>query len=222
MLAYAVAKSQSKTPEKFGTGIIDGVVASETSNNASVGGAFLPLLTLGIPGDTVTAMLLGGFMIHGVTPGPLLLTSHGNLVYAIFAALIIAHFVMLIVEFWGLRIFIKALDIPKYILLPIIISLCVVGAFGLNNDLTDVWSLLIFGLLGFGLEKLGYPLAPLILGFILGPMVETNLRRGLMHTGGDFMPFFAQPIAALFFALTALSVGWIIYQGYRKKSPAGV
>jgi len=222
LLAYAVAKSQSKTPEKFGTGIIDGVVASETANNATVGGAFLPLLTLGIPGDTVTAMLLGGFMIHGVTPGPLLLTSHGNLVYAIFAALIIAHVAMLVVEFWGLRIFIKALDIPKHILLPIIISLCVVGAFGLNNDMTDVWSLLLFGLLGFGLEKQCYPLAPLILGFILGPMVETNLRRGLMHTGGDFMPFFAQPIAALFFALTALSVVWIFYQGYKKDSKSCV
>lgn len=216
LLAYAVAKSQSSHPEKFGTGIIDGVVASETSNNASVGGAFLPLLTLGIPGDTVTAMLLGGFMIHGVTPGPLLLTSHGHLVYAIFAALIIAHFVMLVVEFWGLRIFVKALDIPKYILLPIIISLCVVGAYGLNNNITDVWSLLIFGLLGYMLEKGGYPLAPLILGFILGPMVETNLRRGLMHTGGDFMPFLAQPIAATFFALTAVSVAWIAYQQLKK------
>lgn len=220
LLAYAVAKSQSKTPEKFGTGVIDGIVASETSNNAAVGGAFLPLLTLGIPGDTVTAMLLGGFMIHGVTPGPLLLTSHGHLVYAIFAALIIAHFVMLIVEFWGLRIFVKALDIPKHILLPIIISLCVVGAYGLNNDMTDVWSLLLFGLLGFGLEKQGYPLAPLILGFILGPMVETNLRRGLMHTGGDFMPFLFQPIAALFFALTILSVTWILYKGHKKSSPS--
>lgn len=218
LLAYAVAKSQSKNPEKFGTGVIDGVVASETSNNASVGGAFLPLLTLGIPGDTVTAMLLGGFMIHGVSPGPLLLTSHGHLVYAIFAALIVAHVVMLIVEFWGIRIFVKALDVPKYILLPVIIALCVVGAFGLNNNITDVWSLLLFGVLGYMLEKFGYPLSPLILGFILGPMVETNLRRGLMHTGGDFLPFFSQPIAALFFALTALSVSWIAYQQYKKSA----
>lgn len=218
LLAYAVAKSQSKHPEKFGTGVMDGLVASETANNATVGGAFLPLLTLGIPGDTVTAMLLGGFMIHGVTPGPLLLTSHGKLVYAIFAALIIAHVVMLVVEFWGLRIFVKALDVPKHILLPIIIALCVVGAYGLNNTMGDVWGLLLFGVLGYGLDKLGYPLAPLILGFILGPMVETNLRRGLMHTGGDFMPFFAQPIAALFFAITALSVCWIGYQQYKKTS----
>lgn len=216
LLAYAVAKSQSKNPEKFGTGVIDGVVASETANNATVGGAFLPLLTLGIPGDTVTAMLLGGFIIHGVTPGPLLLTSNPALVYAIFAALIVAHFLMLVTEFWGLRIFIKALDIPKHILLPIIISLCVVGAFGLNNSMSDVWGLLLFGLLGYALDKFNYPLSPLILGFILGPMVETNLRRGLMHTSGDFLPFLSQPIAAVFFALTVLSTGWIAYQQYKK------
>ena len=216
LLAYAVAKSQSKQPERFGTGVMDGIVASESANNATVGGAFLPLLTLGIPGDTVTAMLIGGFMIHGVTPGPLLMTSNAALVYSIFAALIIAHVMMLVVEFWGLRIFIKALYIPKHILLPIIICLCVVGAFGLNNSISDVWGLLLFGVLGYALEKFGYPLSPLILGFILGPMAETNLRRGLMHTQGNFLPFLQQPIAVLFFIMTAVSVGIIAYQQYKK------
>jgi putative tricarboxylic transport membrane protein len=117
-----VAKKSSKHPEKFGTGVVDGIVASETANNASVGGALVPLLTMGIPGDTVTAMLLGGLMIHGLTPGPLLFTSSADIVYGIFAALIVANFIMLILEYYGIRLFVRLLRIPKMYLLPVIIA----------------------------------------------------------------------------------------------------
>ena len=210
LLSYMAAKNSSKYPEKFGTGIIDGVIASEAANNASIGGAFVPLLTLGIPGDTVTAMLLGGFMIHGIVPGPLLFQSNGDLVYGIFVALLVANFVMLAMEYYGLRIFVKLLKIPKCYLLPVILALCVVGAFGLNNRVFDVWTILIFGLLGYGLDRFGYPLVPMILGFILGPMVETSLRRGLMISQGSFVPFLTRPIsafllvAAVLYAVTAI------------------
>src|SRR5690606_12952314 len=129
IVAYIVAKNRSKYPEKFGKGVLDGVVASETANNASIGGAMAPLLTLGIPGDAVTASMLGGFMIQGIQPGPLLFISQGALVYTIFVALVVSTVMMLICEFYGLRIFIKLLAIPKHILLPIILVLCVVGAF---------------------------------------------------------------------------------------------
>ncbi|WHH57630.1 tripartite tricarboxylate transporter permease [Petroclostridium sp. X23] len=206
IIAYLTAKNQSKYPEKFGTGIIDGIVASETSNNASVGGALIPLLTLGIPGDTVTAMLLGGLMIHGLTPGPLLFQTSGEIVYGIFAALIIANVMMLIMEFFGMRLFVRLLSIPKHILLPVIISLCVVGSFGLNNRVFDVWSLFLFGLLGYVLDKFKYPLPPIILGFILGPIAETNLRRGLMMSNGSFLPFVTKPIAAIFLAIAVFSI----------------
>jgi putative tricarboxylic transport membrane protein len=208
ILAYIVAKKSSKHPEKFGTGVIDGIVASETANNASVGGALVPLLTMGIPGDTVTAMLLGGLMIHGLTPGPLLFTSSADIVYGIFAALIVANLIMLILEYYGIRLFVRLLRIPKMYLLPIIIALCVVGSFGLNNRVFDAWSLLLFGALGFALERFGFPLSPVILGFILGPIVETNLRRGLMLTKGDFTPFLTKPIAAVFLLI---AVGSIVY-----------
>jgi len=200
LLAYMAAKNSSKQPEKFGTGIIDGIVASESANNASIGGAFIPLLTLGIPGDTVTAMLLGGFMIHGIVPGPLLFQSNGELVYGIFVALLVANVVMLAMEYFGLRIFVRLLRIPKHYLLPVILAMCVVGAYGLNNRVFDVWTILAFGVLGYVLDKFGYPFVPLILGFILGPMAETNLRRGLMTSRGSVLPFLTRPISGLFLA----------------------
>lgn len=206
LIAYATAKNQSKHPEKFGTGILDGVVASETSNNASIGGALVPLLTLGIPGDTVTAMLIGGLMIHGITPGPLLFVNSAELVYSIFAALIIANFAMIIMEYYGLRVFVKLLSIPKHILLPIILALCAVGAYGLNNRLFDVWTMVIFGVIGYALEKFGFSLPPIILGFILEPIIEVNLMRGLMSSKGSFLPFLTRPISAVFLIIALATV----------------
>lgn len=206
IIAYITAKKQSKYPEKFGTGIMDGIVASETANNASVGGALIPLLTMGIPGDTVTALMLGGFMIHGIQPGPMLFKTSGNLIYAIFASLIIANCIMLLVEFFGIRVFVKLLSIPKNILLPVIVSLCVVGAFASNNRVFDVYSMIFFGLVGFILTKAKFPLPPVILGFILASIMETNLRRGLMLSNGDFIPFLTRPIAFAFLLIAFISI----------------
>ena len=158
-----------------------------------------------MPGDTVTAMLLGGFMIHGITPGPLLFQNNSVFVYGIFASLIVANILMTVTDFLGLRGFVRILRIPKYYLLPIILALCVVGAYVLNNRVFDVATILIFGLIGYGMEKFGYPLPPIILGFILGPMVEVNLRRGLMYTNGNFLPFLTSPIAALFLIIAVWS-----------------
>ncbi len=204
IVAYGTAQKQSKHPEKFGTGIIDGIVASETSNNASTGGALVPLMTLGIPGDNTTAIILAGFMIHGITPGPLLFATDGLLVYGVFAALIFANIFMLISEFAGMRFIIRILSIPKHILLPVVGAMCVIGSYGLNNRLFDVWTMLIFGLLGYFLNKLKLPAPPLLLGFILGPIVEVNLRRGLMRSQGDFSPFVTEPISAVILLFTLL------------------
>jgi putative tricarboxylic transport membrane protein len=215
IVSYIVAKKRSKYPEKFGTGAIDGVVASETANNAGIGGAMIPLLTLGIPGDAVTAVMLGGFMIHGIQPGPLLFTTQGVLVYTIFSALILSTFMMLICEFYGLRIFVKLLAVPKHILLPIILVLCVVGAFGLGNRLFDIWTILLFGMIGYGFVKFGIPQPPFIIGFILGPMAEVNLRRGLMLSDGDFTGFLTSPISGTFLVLSAASIVWHIFQAWR-------
>lgn len=217
IVSYITAKRQSKNPKKFGTGVDEGVVASESSNNAAVGGALVPLISLGIPGDTVTAMLLGGLVIHGLQPGPLLLEQNGPIVYGIFAALIIANIFMLIFLYTGMRGFVKLLSIPKHYLYPIIIALCVVGAFGVNNRLFDAYALLFFGVIGYIMIKTKFPLTPLILGFILGPILETNLRRGLQLTGGDFIPFLTSPIAAIFYIIAATSIFFSIYKSRKEE-----
>lgn len=215
IISYIVAKKRSKTPEKFGKGTIEGVVASETANNAGIGGAMIPLLTLGIPGDAVTAILLGGLMIHGIQPGPMLFLTQGPLVYTIFAALMLSAVMMLILEFWGLRIFIRLLAIPKHILLPVILVLCAVGAFGLASRVFDIWTILGFGVLGYAFVKAGIPTAPFIIGFILGPMAETSFRRGLQLSRGDFTGFLTNPISGTFLALAVLSIGWQLYGEWR-------
>ena len=206
LIAYATARNSSKYPEKFGTGVIDGVIASETANNAGVGGALIPLMTLGIPGDAVTAMLLGGLMLHGISPGPMLFKTNGTLVYGIFAAVIIATILMYIVELAGMRIFVRVLMVPRYILLPVIMILCCVGTYGANNRIFDVATVLVFGIIGFLLLRFGFSLSPVILGFILERVIETNLIRGLMFSKGSFLPFLTSPIAAVFLCVTLLSI----------------
>ena len=218
VVAYGVAKKQSKYPEKFGTGVIDGIVASETANNASTGGALVPLMTLGIPGDNTTAILLAGFMVHGITPGPLLFENNGVLVYGIFTALVLANIFMIISEFGGMRLFVKVLAVPKHILLPIVITLCVIGSYGLNNRMFDVWTMLFFGVLGFGMKKFDIPSTPLLLGAILGPIIETELRRGLMRSRGSFLPFFTEPISGAILIITILIVLYSALKTFRKAS----
>lgn len=220
LLAYATAKNQSKYPEKFGTGIIDGVVASETANNASVGGALIPLLSLGIPGDVVTAILLGGLTLHGLTPGPLLFKDHPDVVYSVFVALFIANFMMLFLEYFGMRLFVRVLKVPKNILLSCVMALCAIGSFGVNNRSFDVITIFFFGLLGYAFSKVGIPTTPFILGFVLGEMVETNLRRGMMMSMGDVTPLFTRPICVVFLLLAVFSIARAVMVRMRKKKAA--
>lgn len=205
-MSYAYVKKRSKYPEKFGTGIIDGIVASETSNNAAVGGALIIMLTLGIPGDNATAMILAGFLVHGIAPGPLLFITSGELVYALFAAFILANTIMLICEMAGLNIFVKLLSVPKNFLLPIVIVFCFVGSFSANNQIFDVGVMVAFGFIGYVLQKYKFPLSPLVVGFILAPLLEENLRRSLMRSEGSLMPILTSPISAAFLVLTLVMV----------------
>ncbi len=210
IIAYSVVKNHSKYPEKFGTGVVDGIIASESSNNASTGGAMVPLLTLGLPGDNTTALIMAGFMIHGITPGPLLFRTQAALVYGIFTALLIANIMMLIVEFLGIRVFIRILSVPKNILLPIVLAFCVVGAYANNNRVFDVIAMMFFGILGYLMKKVNLPTAPTILAFILCPTVETNLRRGLMKSQGSFIPFLTAPISLLFLIIAVVALAFSI------------
>ncbi|MCL2569455.1 MAG: tripartite tricarboxylate transporter permease [Oscillospiraceae bacterium] len=220
LLAYSLAKSSSKYPEKFGTGIMDGVVATESSNSAAIGGAMVPLMTLGIPGDMATAILLGGFMIHGLQPGPLLFVQETALVYGIFVSMAIASFVMLIAQFYGIRLFIKVLKVPRYILLPIIFTMCVVGAFGVNHRIFDTFVVIFFGIIGYFFVKAKLPVGPFIMGFILGPMVETFFRRALMLSQGDYAPFLTRPVSGLFLAGTVIYLVVLTISRYRARAKA--
>ncbi|WP_130891734.1 tripartite tricarboxylate transporter permease [Fusobacterium varium] len=206
LMAYTYCKKRSKTPEKFGTGFIDGLIASETANNATIGGALIILLTLGIPGDNATSMILAGFQIHGLTPGPLLFETNGELLYALFAAFIFANVCMLILEKLGLPVFTKILKVPTAFLLPIVIAFCYVGAFSANNRVFDITVMVAFGIVGFIMKYFKFPLAPLVVGFILSPLLEENIRRSLMRTEGSFMPIMKSPIAALFLLAALMMV----------------
>lgn len=216
LIAYSVSKNTSRHPEKYGTGCIDGLIASETANNAVSGGAMIPLLTMGIPGDAGTAMLLAAFMLHGITPGPLLFQSHGDVVYAMFAILIVANIFMFVVQLYGLPGFLKLLLIPRNILLPVVMVLASVGAFAMNNRIFDIWSIFFFAVVGYGLSKFDFPPAPVVLGFVLGPIIELNFRRGMMSSYGNFWAFFQRPIAGTVLVLTLLILLYQVISGVRK------
>ena len=216
LLAYTFAKKTSKHPEEFGKGSIEGICAPETANNASVGGALIILLTLGIPGDNATSMIMAGFQIHGIAPGPLLFSSGNVLVYAIFAAFIMANVLMLIEAYFGLPIFSKILSIRTEVLLPVVIAFCFVGSYSSNNRIFDIAVMIAFGLLGFIMKKHKYPLAPMVVGFILTPMLEENLRRSLMRSKGSLMPMIQSPIAVVFLVLTAAVLVYTVVSEVKK------
>ena len=198
MLAYVTARNMSKNSEEFGKGNPEGIVATETANNATIGGALIPLLVLGIPGDGVTAMMLGGFLIHGLAAGPLLFVKNADVVYGIFAACIVCALIMLIVEWTCIKGFVQVLKVPKHILLPLILVLCAVGAYAANNRIFDVQSIVLFGVVGYLYKKFRLPTTPFVLCFLVGNMTETYLRRGIM-TYKSFGAFFARPIFDVFF-----------------------
>jgi putative tricarboxylic transport membrane protein len=216
ILAYSEAKRASKHPEKFGTGISDGLVASEAANNAVVGGALVTLITLGIPGDATTAILLGGLMIHSVQPGPLLMMTNPEVVYGIFAALFLSNILFFVIEYSGVRLFIKILNIPKHLLFPLILVMCVIGSYANNNVMFDVYSMLGFGFLGFYMMRYGYSLPCFVIGFILGPMIETNYQRALMFSKGEMLPFLTKPVSAVFLVLAALSIAGSLWREHKQ------
>ncbi|MCM3761989.1 tripartite tricarboxylate transporter permease [Halalkalibacter oceani] len=186
LVAYAQAKQTSKNKKNFGKGAPEGIYASESSNNAALGGALIPLLSLGIPGDTVTAILLGGFMIHGIQPGPMLFTSNPDIVYVVFIGFFLSIIAVFALQLLGMRLFPKILMIPNHYLFSIILMLTVVGVYADNYLIFDVWLMVLLGVVGLILMKNNFPFAPLILGFVLGPIGEDYLRRGLMQYGNIF------------------------------------
>ncbi|HXG15582.1 MAG TPA: tripartite tricarboxylate transporter permease [Calidithermus sp.] len=215
VMAWDQARKFSRHPEKFGTGIPEGIIASEAANNANVAGSLVTIMAFGIPGDAVTAVMLGAMIIHGIQPGPLFMTTEPRVAYGIFAAYLLAHPVMLVLQWLLARVYLRVVQVPRAVLVPVVLVLCVIGAYALNNTMDNVYALLLFGLLGYGLVKAGLPLAPLILGVILGDQIEINLVRSLM-TDADPRLFFTRPISGAMLALSALSVALGLWQHRRQ------
>jgi putative tricarboxylic transport membrane protein len=215
VMAYDQAKKFSKHPEKFGTGIPEGIIASEASNNSNVAGSLVTIMAFGIPGDAVTAVMLGAMTIHGIQPGPLFMSQQPHVAYGIFAAYILAHPVMIVLQWLLAGVYLRIVRVPKSVLIPQILVLCVIGAYALNNVMANVYALLLFGVVGYLLVKFGFPLAPLILGVILGDQIEVNLVRALM-TDGDPLLFLTRPISGGMLALSVTSVVLALWQHHRQ------
>ena len=214
-VSYGTAKNTSKHPETFGKGELQGVLASETANNACVGGAQIPLLNLGIPGSPPAAMLLGALMLHGVTPGPMITFEHPTFIMEVAAILLLASMSMWIAGMLLAKQVVKVLRIPTQIFMPIIGVLCVIGSYSLGLNIFNLYLMLPVGIVAYFLTEMGYPIAPLVIGVILGPMADENLRRALMVSQGSFMPVFTRPVALILF----LVILWTIisqFEIYRK------
>ncbi len=216
-LSYSEAKRNAKQPEEFGKGSLEGVAACESANNATCGGALIPLMALGVPGDVTTAVLLGAFLIHGLAPGPMLFTDSIDLVYAIFIALLTAALMLPVLGVLAIRLFSHITRISPSILYPMIAILCVLGVYGFNSSVTDLWVMLFFGLLGYVMRKFEFPLAPMMIGFVLEPIGESSARQALTISSGDWSIFFSTPISVLFLVLTAASITLIGYRTIQSK-----
>jgi len=205
-VSYAAARGSSKEKDEFGKGAVEGLMAAETGNNAAVPGALIPVLTLAVPGSAPAAVLLAALFIHGIRPGPLIMIESPAFVFEVTAMVFLATVAMLVLGLALTKPLLTVLRVPYARLMPIIMVLCTVGAFAIASRVFDIWVMLAFGVLGYVLRALGFPLAPLILGVVLGPILDSNLRRGLVVSGGSLEPFFTRPISAVLWATILITV----------------
>ena len=217
-IAYSEARRTSKRQENFGKGEPDGLVACESANNAVTGSALVPTLALGIPGDPVTAVMLGALVVQGIAPGPQLFANHLDLIYAIFLCLILVNLVMFATGALGASLFTRILRIPEPILIGLILIISTVGAYGVNGSTFDIWVAFAAGVGGALLRYLCYPLAPIVIGMVLGPTIEMSLRQGLILTDGNVLAFLERPIALALFAVTAAILLWPLLRSRLRRS----
>jgi putative tricarboxylic transport membrane protein len=205
--SYILEKKLSKNPDKFGKGAIQGVAAPESANNAASGGAMIPLLTLGIPGSGTTAILMGALIMYNVQPGPLLFDEHPQVAWGLIASMFIGNVMLLVLNMPLVKVFAKIIETPAKYLIPIIIAISFFGVYAVQVNTFDLYLLIGFGVIGYFLAKHDYPLAPLVLGLVLGPMIENNLRRALTASNGDWSVFVTHPLSLIFLIIAAL---WLI------------
>ena len=220
-LSYDYARKTTKNaPEAFGEGAVEGIAAPESANNAVTGGALVPMMTLGIPGDPVTAILVGALLVHGLAPGPLLFIERADFAYGVIFSFFWANIFNLIIALAGLRVLVKLIAMPRTILMPAIAILCVVGAYSLRNSVFDIYVMFFFGLLGLGMRWLEMPVVPLLLALVLGRQLEEHLRVALTGSQGDISVFFTSPFSVLFLSLAAVSIVWSIVSSQRSAGGA--
>lgn len=207
--SYAIEKRVSKYPEKFGTGVIEGVAAPESANNAAAQSSFIPLLSLGIPPNVVMGVLFGGLMIHGIQPGPLLIKNHPDIFWGVVISMYLGNVMLLALNLPLIGIWVKVLKTPYYLLFPLLLLFCLIGVYSVNNSVVDIYLMVIFGMLGYLMQKLGFEPAPLALAYVLGPILETSLRQSLNISGGSFSIFFYRPISLVCMILVA---GLLVFQ----------
>ena len=220
LMSYGFAKTYSKTPDEFGKGKVEGVVAPEAANNAASTGAMLPMLTLGIPGSPTTAILLGGMVIWGLVPGPMLFVEQTEFVWGLIASLYAANLFGVIINVAFIPLFLWVLKMPFTILAPIIFVLCLIGGYAPTQSMHDVWLMLIFGVVGYLMRKLDYPMAPAVLAIVLGPLAEPAMRQSLLISNGEFSSFFTRPISGTFMAISIFLILMPVYQVVRRKMKA--
>jgi putative tricarboxylic transport membrane protein len=210
VMAYTAAKSLSKKPEEFGKGSEEGIVASESANNATVCGALIPLIAMGIPGSVIDAVLLGALVIHEIQPGPLLFEHNPEVAHTVIGAALCANIYMFVFMLLAAGSISRLAVIRRPFLIPVVLTFCVIGSFALANRMFDVWVMLAFGLAGFGLERARIPLAPFVIGFVLAPIAEKNLLAGLMASGGSYGPMVTRPVSLLFLLISIALLVWPI------------
>ena len=215
--AYSAAKSLAKPEEqeKFGKGSETAIVASECANNATIGGALIPLVSLGIPGSVVDAILLGGLLIHGLQPGPLLFQQNPEMVYTIMGSMFVSNVFMFLFMLVAVKHIAKLASLPRSLLMPVILVFCIIGSFALSTRMFDVWTMIFFGLLGFAFERMKIPLAPFVIGFILAPVAEENLQAGLMASSGSFLPLIQRPISLIFVVSSLVLLAVSLYKRFK-------
>lgn len=220
IVAYSTAKNMSKTPEKFGTGFADGIVAAETANNANTGGALIPMITLGIPGSPAASILLAALLMHNIQPGPTLFTNSPEVVSALMATHLFSHIAMYVMMVAGCMMIARLMYIQRAYILPIIIVLCVVGALAENGRMFDIWTMIGFGVIGFALEMAAVPLGPFVIGLILAPLAEGQLRAGLMASNGSLLPLIERPVTLSFLLVSLLMFVWPFWRDWRRNRRA--
>jgi putative tricarboxylic transport membrane protein len=215
-LSYSVEKRISKNPDEFGQGAIEGVAGPETANNAATGGSFVPLLALGVPPNVTMGILLGALMIHNIVPGPLLITQNPEVFWGLISSMYLGNIMLVLLNLPLIGLWVKILKIPYRVLMPLILLFCLIGAYSINNNIADVTVMLIFGIVGYILRKLKYEMAPMILAFVLGPMLEKNFRTALTLSDGDFSIFFTRPISCVTLMVSFVLLISTSFSYYRK------